>query len=172
MKKVLVIDTSILCIWLKVPFMDTAGPDHDKWDKPKVDEKILSESKIGTTFVLPLATIIETGNHIAHANGDRKSIADSLADLMMKAADNSSPWAAFSSQTGLWTPDKLKELASTWPSKAVRKISIGDATIIEVAELYASMGYQVEILTGDQGLKSYESSVVLVAPRRRKPNQP
>ncbi len=33
MKKVLILDTSILCVWLDVPGMDTCGPDDDKWDK-------------------------------------------------------------------------------------------------------------------------------------------
>lgn len=43
MKNVLIIDTSILCVWLKIPGMDTCGPDHDKWNFTRVDEKIQSE---------------------------------------------------------------------------------------------------------------------------------
>jgi len=30
MKKVLIMDTSILCVWLDVPGMATCGPDDDK----------------------------------------------------------------------------------------------------------------------------------------------
>jgi len=39
MRKVLIMDTSILCVWLGVPGMATCGPDTDKWDRPRVDGK-------------------------------------------------------------------------------------------------------------------------------------
>ncbi len=58
---------SILCVWLDVPGMDSCGPDNDKWRKKRVQEKIEKELTDNTTFVLPLATIIETGNHISQA---------------------------------------------------------------------------------------------------------
>ena len=40
MRKVLIIDTSILCVWLDVPAMDTCGPDNDQWNKDRVQQKI------------------------------------------------------------------------------------------------------------------------------------
>jgi len=69
MKKVLIIDTSILCVWLEVPGMEPVGHHHDRWDKTRVEEKIHEEEQNKSTFVLPLATIIETGNHIAKGFG-------------------------------------------------------------------------------------------------------
>ncbi len=165
--KVLIIDTSVLCVWLDVPGMDTCGPDHDRWDRQRVAEKIQRENQDSTTFVLPLASIIETGNHIAKANHSRIERASALADLIRKSADQKSPWAAFSEQSILWAPEKLKELAETWPNMAAQKMSLGDATIKEVAEFYAQMGREVEILTGDQGLKSHEPSVPIEKPRRK-----
>ncbi len=102
MKHLLIIDTSILAIWLEVPGMENCGPDHDRWDKKRVAQKIQSEiDEKTTTFVLPLASIIETGNHIAHARHSRKERGDALADLMRKSADQQTPWAAFSDQTVL-----------------------------------------------------------------------
>ena len=67
----------------------------------------------------------------------------------------------------LWNSEQLKQLATEWPTLASRKISIGDATIKTVAEYYAktSSTFQVEIFTGDGGLKAYEP--VTPAPRRR-----
>jgi hypothetical protein len=167
MRKVLIIDTSILCVWLKVPGMNSCGHADDSWDRTRVHKKIQKEEKEKSTFVLPLATIIETGNHIAQASHSRKERADALADLMEKSADNKTPWAAFSDQTGLWSPEKLKMLAESWPALAAAKLSIGDATIKDVADYYAGIGYNVEILTGDQGLKSYEPKVSVEIPRRR-----
>lgn len=167
MKKVLIIDTSILCVWLKVSGKDSCGPSNDKWDYNRVAEKIEKEFQAATTFVLPLATIIETGNHIAQASDHRKQTADRLADIMQKSADQKSPWAAFSDQSILWNDEKLKELANKWPSLAAQRLSLGDITITDVANHYAIMGCQVEILTGDQGLKAFEPSIPLQVPRRK-----
>lgn len=167
MRKVLIIDTSILCVWLAVPGKDTCGSDNDKWDKQRVDEKIQGEQDNSTMFVLPLATLVETGNHIAQAPAYRFERGQALADLLRKAADSETPWAAFSEQSSLWSPEKLKDLADTWPELAAQKLSLGDATIKDVADYYAQMNYEVEILTGDQGLKAYQPSVPPGVPRRR-----
>ncbi|MEA1052954.1 hypothetical protein U5801_24550 [Lamprobacter modestohalophilus] len=167
MKRVLILDTSILCVWLDVPGMETCGPDADRWDKSRVEAKIAHERSSQTTFVLPLASIIETGNHIAQARHSRRARAEQLADLMRKSADEESPWAAFSDQSVLWSADRLKTLADAWPDLADRKLSLGDATIKDVAEHYASVGYAVEILTGDQGLKAYQPAAPVAIPRRR-----
>ncbi|MBP2857797.1 hypothetical protein J8657_09315 [Dickeya oryzae] len=167
MRKVLIIDTSILCVWLEIPGMLDCGRDSDKWNKDRIDAKIESEKKNSTTFVLPLATIIETGNHIAQAAHSRRERALLLAEIMKDSANQKTPWAAFSEQSTLWSPEKLITLADAWPELANQKLSLGDTTIKDVAEYYASMGYQVEILTGDEGLKSYEPAAPVETPRRR-----
>lgn len=87
---------------------------------------------------------------------------------MRKSADEETPWAAFSDQTVLWAPEKLKSLSDTWPDLAAQRLSLGDATIKDVAEYYAQMGYEVEILTGDRGLKAYQPAVPTEIPRRRR----
>ena len=167
MRKVLIIDTSILCVWLDIPGMDTSGSDNDQWNKLRVDQKINDEEEKGTTFVLPLATIIETGNHIAQ-RGNRFNKANELADLMTKSAESISPWAAFSEQNDLWSIEKIKLLAETWPTLATDGTSLGDATIKDVAEYYSQSGFDVEILTGDVGLKAYEPLTTPEQPRRRR----
>jgi hypothetical protein len=58
MRKVLLIDTSLLCVWLKVPGKETAR--NNEYNFEFVNEKILTEIEKGTTLVLPLATVIET----------------------------------------------------------------------------------------------------------------
>lgn len=167
MKKVLIIDTSILCVWLDVPGMELVGHDNDRWDKTRVEKKILEEELNKSTFVLPLASIIETGNHIAKASRNRRKCAQRLADLMVKSAKKETPWAAFSEHTELWSPEKLEQLAKEWPELASQKISLADATIKNVAEFYSKMPYHVEIWTGDQGLKAYEPIRIESYPRRR-----
>jgi len=170
-RKIIIFDTSVLCCWLKVPGKDTCGPKRDLWDFDRIDKKIQKELNRKSTFVLPLATIIETGNHIAQTRADRYNIAESLADLIRKAATETEPWAAFAQQSLLWKDKKLQELAGNWPTLAQQGLGIGDATIKDVADYYATAHFEVEILTGDQGLKAYQPSAPLLQPRRRK-NQP
>lgn len=164
-RKVLIIDTSILCCLLDVPGKSTCGSGDDRWDKDRVDRLLASE--VNSVLVLPLATIIETGNHIAQAPGERFDSAIRLSEHISQAAEAKSPWAAFTDQAELWGADRLRDLAARWPLLAVAKISIGDATIADVAEFYARGGYEVEIVTGDAGLKAYEPKDTFPLPRRR-----
>lgn len=166
-KKILILDTSILCCWLRIPGKDTAGGNHDLWDFDRIDRLLVTERAQGSTFVLPIASLIETGNHIAQCNGDRYSLATSLTDHLQNTVSASSPWAAFTDQSTIWEPSNLQELARVWPKLAVGGTSIGDATIKHVAEYYSRAGYEVEILTGDAGLKAYEITKPRLVPRRR-----
>lgn len=167
--KVLVMDTSILCCWIKVQGKETCGPSGDKWDHDRVEKYVNSQVKLGATIVLPLATIIETGNHIAQSNNNRYETAQSLAEIMRKTADSITPWAAFTDQGDLWSSEELKKLSEEYPNLASQKISIGDATIKKVADYYSRTGtYEVEILTGDQGLKAYEPQHTPIVPRRKR----
>jgi hypothetical protein len=147
--------------------MDNCGPNRDKWDRQRVDGKIKSAGAANTAFVLPLATIIETGNHIAQATHSRKEQGSALADLMRKSAEAQTPWAAFSDQSALGSAENLKSLADSWPDLAAQKLSLGAATIKDIAEYYARLVFAVEILTGNQGLKSHEPSTPVQIPRRR-----
>lgn len=167
MKKILILDTSILCVWLQVPGKERCGERDDEWNKERVQKYIDLAMNQRVIFILPLATIIETGNHISQANHSRKERAELLADLISKSADQTSPWAAFSEQSALWASEKLKKLAATWPDLAAQRISLADATIKDVAEYYAQAGYEVEIFTGDQGLKAHEPISAPAIPRRR-----
>ena len=71
MTKILIVDTSIMCVWLKVPGKEVAGKSNE-YTYDIVARHIEEERLKGTKLVLPIATIIETGNHIAHSNGNRE----------------------------------------------------------------------------------------------------
>jgi hypothetical protein len=166
-KCVLVIDTSLLCVWLKVPKMETCGETGAAWDFAKVDKRIKDALRDGYTLVLPLASIIETGNHIAHAPQYRRERALGLGEMMTKAADAQTPWAAFQHQAELWGADQLKELATTWPPLAECQLALGDATIARIGEYYAKLGCTVKFLTADRQLNAYEPPPPALVPRRR-----
>ncbi len=167
-KQVLIIDTSLLCVWLKIPGMETCGERDNEWNYQRVHLEIQAAIDTGHTLVLPLATIIETGNHIAHSLNQRLQLAQALGEIMRKTADEESPWTAFQHQTELWAPDQLRELANTWPPLAQSKLAIGDATIKKVADYYSQMSCTVELLTADQQLKAYQPPPPTLIPRRRR----
>jgi hypothetical protein len=166
-RRVLIFDTSILCCFLGVPGKDTTGPSNDRWDQNRAAKLVEVERVAGSTFVLPLATIIETGNHIAQARGDRFPIARKLTELIADSARGQSPWAPFSEQDTLWSQEHLEKLAKQWPELAKTGLTIGDATIKDVADYYARAGYDAHIVTADQMLKSYQPPAT-VPPRRRR----
>nr|WP_315473305.1 hypothetical protein [uncultured Rhodoferax sp.] len=167
-KRILILDTTVLCCWLQVPGKDEAGPVNDRWDYARINALLEAERAKHSTFVLPIATLIETGNHIAQAPAQRFERANGLATYLREAADAQSPWAAFTDQSPLWQSENLRSLADTWPALAAGGTSIGDHTIKDVAEYYASAGYHVEILTGDAGLKAYQPATPVSIPRRRR----
>lgn len=165
--RVLILDTSVMCCWLQVPGKEEAGPQNDKWNYERIEQLLNAERQKKSTFVLPIATLIETGNHIAQAPAYRHERATILSEHLRNSADASSPWAAFTDQSFLWNPGSLRTLADKWPALAATGFTIGDTTIKDVAEYYAATGFAVEILTGDAGLKSYEPARPVLIPRRR-----
>lgn len=167
-RRVLIIDTSVLCCWLRVPGKSEAGPVNDRWNFQRIDKLLSAEIEKKSTLVLPLATLIETGNHISQAGSERYECASALAKHLREAANAMSPWAAFTEQTELWNASSLNSLADSWPQLAAQKLSIGDTTIKDVADFYAKAGFSVEILTGDRGLKAHEPAQPVMIPRRRR----
>ena len=168
MRKVLIIDTSLLCVWLQVPGKDTAG--NNEWNYQRVNQKIEAEITKATTLVLPLAVVIETGNHIAQsktANSENKRrIAQKFAEIITYAADETTPWAKFREQIVLWEEEPLKNLAAQFPTQVVEKTSMGDASIVILGWYYHQKGFHVEFLTDDDKLKSQEPPPPQPATRR------
>lgn len=168
MNKVIVLDTSVLCCLLSVPGKETCGSGEERLDHLTVKAKLKKAEGEDAIFVLPLASIIETGNHIAQARERRYETAKALAKIITDAADATTPWAAFTQQLPLWDAQGLVSLSKSWPDLAKRQLSLGDATIKNVAEYYAQMDYEVELFTGDQQLRAYQPVKTTRVPRRRK----
>jgi len=110
-------------------------------------------------LVLPIATIIETGNHIAHANGNREHSVKELGSMIISAANGEMPWIAIDMQHALWNANNLSVLVEEWQKTVIsEKQSIGDAAIVQIAQKFAQT-FDVEIFTGDGGLKNYEYKI-------------
>lgn len=159
MGKIMIIDTNIMCVWLKVPGKETAGKNNE-WDYEKVSAHIGEEIKQGTKLCLPMTSVIETGNHIAHIKGNKAPSADALMDKIIKSANGDNPWLVFDQQNGIWEAERLTELITTWNTEVKKEEhALGDAIIIEIAKSYAP-NFDIEIFTGDNLLKEYERKIM------------
>ncbi|MBD5356989.1 MAG: hypothetical protein HDR88_08320 [Bacteroides sp.] len=154
-KKVLIVDTSILCVWLKIPGREVIK----KKDKPAIKARIKEEVANNTHIVLPFASIIECGNHITQIKRkDSQKYVNQFAEFIEKAIDGKEPWDIFTNQSVLFTKERLKEMVCDWKQLSVTGLSMGDVSIKQVASHYDSMGYTAEIFTSDEGLKAYQPS--------------
>ncbi len=151
-----------MCVWLKVPGKDTAG-SNNTWNYDNVSKHIDDAIEKGTKLCLPITSVIETGNHIAHLKNVNKeskdSAADALMDMVLKSAKEESPWAIFSRQQDILESPNFDSCIQEWNEIVKEKNhSLGDAIIVKIAELYAQE-YDIEIFTGDRLLKTYEEQI-------------
>ncbi len=155
--------------------METAGSDNDCWNHDRVNKKIDEETAAGTLLVLPLASIIETGNHIAQIKRqDRMDYVQQFAQHIQNCIDGNTPWVAYNEQNRLWEGQHLKAIADRWVEMNDKgeTHSLGDVSILDVATAYRKAGFQVKILTADKLLKAYESvdidQMEMPKPRRKR----
>jgi len=165
-KRIAILDTSLFCCWLQVPGKETAGSGSNAWDFAKVQTLLEDEIRSNSLIVLPLATIIETGNHISQAARDRFAHAKKLCNHLRAAINSELPWVTFRDQASFWTDEGLSRLAADWPQLADAKMSFGDATIKHIADYYAAAGFSVRILTADRQLMTYQPTRPVSTPRR------
>ena len=146
-KAYILIDTSVMLEILNVP------------GKAQVHDTVMDEFKkkadAGCSFFIPLATILESGNHIAQ-NGDgrqRLSCAKNFVELIEKSLDGESPFMLLK----FFDQDDLRKWLQEFPVSASRKESFGDFSIqkdlVRLHEL--SPREDISIWTLDGHLNSY-----------------
>ena len=155
MSSICLIDTSIFLEFLNIP--------NYNQNRDAILQNFLEYSQLGCTFLLPMATILETGNHIAQ-NGDgriRRQSAANFVKEVKSAFAGEAPWSPteFPQTTEIleWI-DQFPDLAGK--NKAPNKqegTSFGDLSIIEEFHKACkrfSMS-EVFIWSLDQDLKNY-----------------
>lgn len=117
-----ILDTSVLCELLDVP------------NKASQHETIVAEfelrAKRNEKFLLPIAVVIETGNHIAQ-NGDgqrRRRIAAKFVMLVETALDDKSPFTL----TPMPSPDRIREWLTSFPDDATTGLGLADRSVIDL----------------------------------------
>jgi len=133
MSAVCLIDTSVFLNILNVP--------NRNQDKAEVITSFKEYVELDTTFILPMATILETGNHISQ-NGDggtRRDTAQQFCDAVTGAFEGKAPWKPSefpnSSEVLTWIT-QFPELAgqNKSPTKTTEGTSFGDLSIIKEYE--------------------------------------
>ena len=110
----------------------------------------------GWSLLLPLAAIVETGNHISHAarGGMRRAAAQRFTEQVRMAMEGSAPWVVSPIPTN---QDWLMWL-DEFPDMAMRGIGIGDLAIIKEFEKQCLLNpkRRVMIWTLDKDMKGYD----------------
>lgn len=149
------VDTSILTNILQVP--------HKCQRYQEIRDEMIRREAARVVFVLPTATIIETGNHIFQLkDGDaRRRCAQKYAAVLRRTADGQTPWTVFERT---WSGELLHILcdgASTGldlVEHAMRsQLGAGDLSIVMERDLYAAQnsGLHVRIWTVDDRLNTW-----------------
>lgn len=156
------IDTSIMCNLLEIP-----GKCSDK-EKVKQEWKAVLDRK--ETLILPLATIVETGNHIAHiADGHvRRTIAMKFKEYLTKTAESKAPWTLYGNALD---EEEIKYIAENMESYILSQVGIGDMTIIYAYQKYLEDSLAigtVMIWSMDDHLAAYRQDNVSMQRRRKR----
>lgn len=155
------IDTSVMLNLLEVPNMCD--------DIEKVKEEWKKNLGAGDILIMPTATIIETGNHIAHiANGNkRREIAGKFGEFLRKTANGEAPWQLYGVKN---TKEELLYLADNIKEFATREIGIGDMSIIYAYQHYIeetpAIG-TIMIWSTDTHMQGYRIENVSITRRRK-----
>ncbi|WP_425058634.1 hypothetical protein SCACP_32910 [Sporomusa carbonis] len=157
------IDTSILVNILDIPNM------NDKHSQVIEEFQAVIKDK-SQVLILPLATIIETGNHIAHiSNGEiRRQKAKRMAAFLENTASGKAPWKYYGKEL---ETDDLLWLAKEFPDNAMRQTGIGDLSIIRAYEKYKEEVPAIEtimIWSVDSHLSSYREEMTMPARRKNR----
>lgn len=156
------IDTSVMLNLLSVPNMCQ--------DAEKIKEQWKQNLEAKDVLIMPVATMIETGNHIAHiANGkQRREIAGKFGEYLRKTANREAPWQLYGVKS---TKEELLYLAENIEDFAMRGTGIGDMSIVYAYHRYIeevpAIG-TIMIWSTDTHMQGYRKENVSMSRRRRK----
>lgn len=150
------IDTSVLVEILDVPMMCS---DHLGF-KAEFQHRIA----LGQRFVIPISTIIETGNHIAQVNGDRHAAAIRFEELLTLAIEGFDPFVAMELAWDREFIQAVLDGSSTGQRfvdhAAAKSLGTGDLSIVAQRDRFLERSSfqrdQVEIWTKEHDLGRFE----------------
>jgi hypothetical protein len=143
------VDTTILCNILDVP-----GYNQDRGLVLTVFLKLVDG---GVTLLLPMATIFETGNHVAGSG--RYDVAERFASMVERSLDGLAPWTP----TQFVRPEELRSWLPDFPKRAVEKMSLVDLSLIHEfhRQCVLNQARRVFIWSLDQHLVGFDRAAVV-----------
>lgn len=149
---IVLVDTSIFCNIVPVP-----GRDQDRdavWSQLR--QHIINRADL----LLPLVTILETGNHIAHVSdgGHRRIAAEKFVHQVRDALNHQAPWTV---AVPLVDERKLWAYLNDFPQVAVDELGLGDLLIIKEFERQCMLhsARRVLIWSLDEHLSAYDRQI-------------
>ncbi|MDC0712149.1 hypothetical protein POL68_27025 [Stigmatella sp. ncwal1] len=147
------VDTSVFCELLRVPNMDQRHAE--------VIAEFEKKLKIPETLLLPMTTVLETGNHIGQ-QGDgrqRREAASRFTAQVRRALEGRSPFAP----TRLLNRESLLEWLDEFPEWALKGSGLGDLSILKDFEHQCALhrGRRVYIWSLDVHLSCYDRAATL-----------
>jgi len=155
MSSICIIDTSVFCNILKVPMKS------QQYDETV--QLFAEYMELDYTFLLPMATIYETGNHIAQ-NGDgeiRRKRAELFVSLVRDAfvgrTEEKPRWVS----TPLDNSQEFMDWLAQFPDQAMSGTGLGDLSIIKVFERQCELHNMrhVFIWSYDNHLRAYSREI-------------
>jgi hypothetical protein len=148
MSRIRIVDTTVLCNLLRVPNKDQ--------DAERAAKEFRAGLADGDVFLLPVAVIYETGNHVAQApgGGKRRVVAEEFVRLVRNAFEGVLPFVP----TPLQNPEEMVEWLDEFPNRAMAGMGFGDLAITKVWEQQCELnrGRRVMIWSYDKHLQGYD----------------
>lgn len=115
-----IIDTSVFLNVLDVPQFNQ--------ERVTILQELKDRIKNEDTFLLPFASIIETGNHIAKINNgnQRRKFAQKFSEEVRKSLEGESPWRPLEFPK----PEDVKQWLGDFPDSAQQEKGLADHLII------------------------------------------
>lgn len=117
-----IVDTSVFCNIISVP-----GRCQEE---QRAENEFTRFIEHGDRFLVPMATLYETGNHIAQSDTDRYKTAHRFAEVVRGALAGELPFQPIQ-------PHNIEDVEAwltDFPEQASRGIGIGDRSIISIWE--------------------------------------
>jgi hypothetical protein len=155
-ERVAFVDRSILLNYLDVPSKNQ--------DRDAIVAEMKRKEADGVLMILPVAAVIEAGNHISHlANGSvRRRCSQALEIILRKAVDRSAPWTL---HAAVWDELFLTSLCdgvmgrvpALVESMSTGELGVGDLSILTERECYLARAAvnEVSVWTLDGKLAAY-----------------
>lgn len=146
---VAIVDTSVFCNLLAVP-----GRDQQR----ERAARELREHVVGAVrLLLPLAVVYETGNHIAHAVGDRHAAATRFVRWVRDSLGGESPFAP----ARLHSLEDVHGWLDDFPERAAEGVGLADRSLIGLWEQQRRLNRlrRVFIWSYDAHLAAYDERV-------------